>query len=56
MQADSDDVDLEEVFEVPGTMKMRVSDENDEPTEETTTLDEEYVEELGSYCIASENN
>jgi hypothetical protein len=45
----------DEVREVPGTMKMQQSDENDEPTDETTTLEEEYVESLGSYCIASSN-
>ena len=45
----------DEIREVPGTMKMQQSDENDEPTDETTTLEEEYVESLGAYCIASSN-
>ncbi|MFC5861064.1 hypothetical protein ACFPT7_02030 [Acidicapsa dinghuensis] len=55
MQADSDDFDIAGAFEVPGTQKMRVSDENDEPTDELTTLEEEYDESLGVYCVASEN-
>lgn len=55
MLADSDDVELEDICEVPGTTKMRASDENNEPTDETTTLEAEYDEALGSYCVASEN-
>lgn len=50
-----DDFVEEDVFEVPGTQKMRVTDENEEPTEQLITLAEEYTEALGSYCVASEN-
>lgn len=49
------DLDISEIFEVPGTMKVQATDENDEPKAELTTLDEEYVEGFGAYCIASEN-
>jgi hypothetical protein len=55
MLDDSDDVDLEDVFEVLGTTKMFGTDENGDLNEDLTTLEEEYVEGLGSYCIASEN-
>ena len=55
MQADCDDVDLDDIFEVLGTMKMQASDENDTPTGELITLEAEYDESLGSYCVASEN-
>jgi hypothetical protein len=57
MQADSDEVDLEDIFEVSGAQKMRASDwtENDVPTEELITLDAAYDETLGSYMVASEN-
>ena len=42
----------DEVFEVPGSTNVRVegSDGNRE-----STLESEYVEALGSYCVASEN-
>lgn len=50
-----DDFIEEDVFEVPGTKKMRASNENDEPTGDLITLDEEYTESMGSYCVASEN-
>jgi hypothetical protein len=55
MLDDSDDVDLDDVTEVPGTMKMSASDENGDPTGDTITLEEEYDETFGSYCVASEN-
>lgn len=55
MHEDCGEFDDAEIVEVPGSMKVRVTDENDEPTEELTTLDEEYVEALGAYCIASDN-
>ena len=55
IRIDAGDKDFAEIHEVPGTTKMRVSDENDEPTEELTTLDAEYEESLGSYCVASYN-
>jgi len=55
MLEDSYDVDLELVEEVSGETKLRASDENGEATDELITLDEEYDEALGSYCIASEN-
>lgn len=45
----------EEIHEVSGALKMRLSNENDEPTDEMTTLEEEYVESLGAYCVASSN-
>ena len=46
----------EGICEVPGTMKMRASDENNEPTDELTTLEAEYNEAIGSYCVSTENN
>ena len=53
---DMDFADIEEeIREVPGTMKMTVTDENGEPTVETTSLEAEYDESLGSYCVASSN-
>lgn len=55
MLEDSSDIELPEVFEVPGTTKVQESDENGEPSGNLITLDEEYDESLGSYCIASEN-
>lgn len=55
MLNDSPDIDLKQAFEIPGTTKMRVQDENEIPTDELITLDEEYSESLGTYCIASEN-
>lgn len=55
MQEDCDDIDLKDAFEVPGTQKIRLSAENDEPTDDLITLEEEYDEDLGTYCIASEN-
>ena len=55
MQADSSDFDLAEVREVSGQTKMRISDENDVPTEELTTLEEEYGNDTDTYCIASDN-
>lgn len=55
MKHDSSDIDESQIFEVPGTTKLRVTDENEELTDETITLDEEYSETLGSYCICSEN-
>lgn len=50
-----DDFKEEDMFEVPGTTKIRVVDENEEPTNELSTLAEEYDESLGAYCISSEN-
>jgi len=43
----------EDVFEVSGSIKMRVSEGVTPP--ELSTLEEEYDAALGSYCIASEN-
>jgi hypothetical protein len=45
----------DEIREVSGKTLMTVSDENDEPTEETTTLEEEYGDDTKAYCIASSN-
>jgi hypothetical protein len=47
----------EEIYEVPGTMKMRVEREDGDydPTDKLVTLKKEYVESLGAYCIASTN-
>ena len=42
--------------EVPGTTKMAMTDENEEPTGESTTLEAEYEECLGTYCVATTNN
>jgi hypothetical protein len=50
-----DDFDESKVFEVSGTMKMRASDENDRPTEELVSIEDEFTEGIGAYCIASEN-
>jgi hypothetical protein len=36
-------------------MKMRVEDEDGSGEMSSSTLEEEYVESLGAYCIASEN-
>ena len=52
MRKDCDDTPIEDIFEVPGTMKMRVEDDDGMAI---STLEEEYVEGLGAYCIASEN-
>ena len=41
--------------EVSGKTKMRVSNENDEPTDELITLEDEYGNDTDAYCIASEN-
>jgi hypothetical protein len=54
MLADLSDLDVSETFEVPGTIKIRVPDENDQPTDELVTLQEEYVPAFGAYCIASQ--
>lgn len=45
----------DEIYEVSGLTAMRCSDENDEPTEEMTTVEAEYTESLGAYCVASSN-
>lgn len=45
----------EEIYEVPGSMKIGGMDENGESTDETSTLEAEYDESLGSYCMASNN-
>lgn len=55
MLKDSPDLDIKEAFEVPGSTKMRVADENDAPTDELVALDDEYNESLGTYLISSEN-
>lgn len=57
MRADiaPDDFVEEDVFEVPGTQKMRASDENEDPTDELISLEDEYTESMGSYCVASTN-
>ena len=44
-----------EIYELPGDHKITMMDENEEMTDEMTTLDAEYVESLGSYCVASSN-
>jgi hypothetical protein len=55
MLADSADYDAGVAFEVPGSYQMRMTDEDESETEELSTLAEEYTEELGAYCIASNN-
>jgi hypothetical protein len=57
MRSDIGDDDFieKDVFEVDGDTKMRVEDENERPTGKLVTLAEAYVENLGAYCIASEN-
>lgn len=55
MQADDDDIDLDEIVEVDGSTKICMSDEDEAATDEFMTLDEAYDEELGAYCIASDN-
>lgn len=55
MHEDNEDIEDDDVFEVPGTQKMQASNEEDEPTGELVTLEEEYDEALGAYCVASEN-
>ena len=55
MLQDNADCEVQDAFEVSGDTKMQATDENDEPMEELTALNDEYVEEIGSYCIASEN-
>jgi hypothetical protein len=42
---------LPAVFEVPGTTPMRATDENEEPTDELVSLEDEYVD--GMLPIAS---
>lgn len=58
MQSDlGDDLVLEDIVEVPGTAKMQVGDEDEgvDPLEKLSTLEEEYDEKLGVYCVASKN-
>lgn len=57
MKKDSDDFEPSDAFEIEGSTKIRVTDENDDLTGELTTLDEEYVADAidGAYCIATEN-
>jgi len=55
MQADSSDIDLKDIYEVPGTSKMRVENEDGSVSDEMVALEDEYCETLGAYCIASEN-
>jgi hypothetical protein len=55
MRQDVGEIDEADVTEVPGSHKIIMSDENDEPTEELISLDDDYNETLGSYCIASDN-
>lgn len=55
MKEHSSDIDESQIFEVPGTYKMPVTDENEKPTEELVTLDEEYGDDTDAYCIASDN-
>lgn len=45
----------DEIREVPGTWEIAVGDEDGEATDESITLEEEYDESLGSYCVASSN-
>lgn len=45
-----------DMFEVPGTTKMRVQHEDGSvDADETSTLDDEYTNLGYGYCIASEN-
>ena len=44
-----------DMFEVLGTMKLTVTDEDGIPTGELITLDEEYGNDAHAYCIASTN-
>jgi hypothetical protein len=54
-EAHPDDFDESAVFEVPGYHVMNATDENETPTGELITLDEEYGDDTATYCIASEN-
>ena len=42
------------IFEVPGSTPMRMENE-DESLGDLSTLEEEYTEGMGAYCIASTN-
>jgi len=56
MKADSSEIDEQEIFEVSGKTKMAATDENECPTGESVTLEDEYTEGLGAYCICTENS
>jgi len=50
-----DDFLEDEIFEVPGTFKMRVEEEDGKASDELVSLAEEYGDDTTAYCIASEN-
>jgi len=56
---ENEGLDGSQAFEVAGSHQIAVTDENDERTEEMTTLDEEYRANGGAaggaYCIATED-
>lgn len=43
-----------EIFEVPGNTPIRLENEDESPGE-LSTLEVEYTEGIGAYCIASTN-
>ena len=55
MHADYSDISEPEVFEVPGTQMMQASDENDQPTGDLISLNDEYGADSDAYCVASKN-
>lgn len=55
MHEDSSDFDESGIFEVSGSTKMRVTDEDDALTGETITLEEEYGDDTDSYMICTDN-
>jgi hypothetical protein len=59
MRADAgEEIDLDAIVEVSGSMKMRVEMEEDDDSGEFDTilpLEKEYIESLGAYCVATEN-
>jgi hypothetical protein len=55
MQDDSDDFNLDDIEEVSGAHLMMLSDENGESSGEMITIEAEYDETFGSYCVCSYN-
>lgn len=55
MLSDEPSLDLTKIEEVSGDTQMVETDENEEPTGDTISLEDEYDETLGSYIVASNN-
>lgn len=55
IRKETSDFDESRAFEVPGSMKLRDLDENEEDTGELVSLEDEYCEHLGVYEIATNN-